>query len=144
MTSRTKPSNRGVDSIVDAMDDPERVRELLQEGEYERALEHIDIDNDDAETQFQILHGLANKIVNTDPELKRELADELPNADPSMSKRELTKDSNTQVIETTLNTSSQLISTTFFFGKPANKTILMPKHMADTQPEKSLKSTLKD
>lgn len=69
---------QGVDSILDAIDDPEHVRELVQEGEYESAQEHIYMAGDDMEIRLQILHGLANKIVDADPELKRDLRDELP------------------------------------------------------------------
>lgn len=69
--------HQGVHEILGAIDDPERVNELLEEDDYDTALEEIDTDADELETRLQILHALANEIGEREPELMEELRDEL-------------------------------------------------------------------
>lgn len=67
----------GIETILNAVEDPELVEERLQQGEYDAALEHVEMEKEDVELKLEIVGALAKEIAKENPELLDEIATEL-------------------------------------------------------------------
>lgn len=67
----------GALGLIANMEDPEEIKDLLEEGEYQEALENIDMEGEEVETRLQLMKVLADEIKRRNPELIDEIESDL-------------------------------------------------------------------
>ncbi|TKX86339.1 hypothetical protein EXE43_08780 [Halorubrum sp. SS5] len=63
----------GALEILASMDDPAKVHDLMEDGEYEEALTKLDMDEQKAETKLQLMQVLARDISEENEQLFEDL-----------------------------------------------------------------------